>query len=219
MKQNNEKQIEEIVLETLCRVCKENKIYSYLIFSISLNNYILSSISTYKSIMSSNKENPFSRCNSKAEIIEILKTMKRNYPKDFSNDKKKQMMVMDYVNALIHYCLEIYICRNPLVKIEDIGSETFEESCKKIFGDDFKDETGTNHPQSIRDISSLNIERVKSAYNYLSSKGVIGDSTSLMDFVNQVLSTPRNQFEYDEEIEDGYDDDDDDKDAEWFLPF
>ena len=78
MKQNNEKQIEEIVLETLCRVCKENKIYSYLIFSISLNNYILSSISTYKSIMSSNKENPFSRCNAKAEIIEILKTMKRN---------------------------------------------------------------------------------------------------------------------------------------------
>ena len=66
----------------------------------------------------------------------------------------------------------------------------------------------------------FNIERVKSAYNYLSSKGVIGDSTSLMDFVNQVLSTPRNQFEYDEEIEDGYDDDDDDdKDAEWFLPF
>lgn len=90
MKQNNEKQIEEIVLETLCRVCKENKIYSYLIFSISLNNYILSSISTYKNIMLSNKENPFSRCNSKAEIIEILKTMKRNYPKDFSNDKKSR---------------------------------------------------------------------------------------------------------------------------------
>ena len=38
MKQNNEKQIEEIVFETLCRVCKENKIYSYLIFSISLKN-------------------------------------------------------------------------------------------------------------------------------------------------------------------------------------
>ena len=42
MKQNNEKPIEDIVFQTLCRVCKENKIYSYLICSISLNNYILS---------------------------------------------------------------------------------------------------------------------------------------------------------------------------------
>lgn len=64
--------------------------------------------------------------------------------------------------------------------------------------------------------SLINIERVKSEYNYLLSKGVIGDGTSLMDFVNQVLSTPRNQFEYDEDIEDEYDDD---EDSECFLPF
>ena len=219
MKQNNEKQIEEIVFETLCRVCKENKIYSYLICSVSLDNYILSSIRTYRNIMLYSQENPFAKCNSRSEIIELLKTMKRKYPNEFGDVKKKQMIVMDYVNALIHYCLEIYICKKHIVKIEDIGRETFEMSCKKIFGDDFKDETGVNNQQLQRDLSSLNIERVKSAYNYLSSKGVIGDSTSLMDFVNQVLSTPRNQFEYDEEIEDGYDDDDDDKDAEWFLPF
>ena len=216
MKQNNEKQIEEIVFETLCRVCKENKIYSYLICSVSLDNYILSSIRTYRNIMLYSQENPFAKCNSRSEIIELLKTMKRKYPNEFGDVKKKQMIVMDYVNALIHYCLEIYICKKHIVKIEDIGRETFEMSCKKIFGDDFKDETGVNNQQLQRDLSSLNIERVKSAYNYLSSKGVIGDSTSLMDFVNQVLSTPRNQFEYDEEIEDGYDDD---EDAECFLPF
>ena len=216
MKQNNEKPIEDIVFQTLCRVCKENKIYSYLICSISLNNYILSSISTYRNIMLSNKENPFSKCNSKTEFIELLKTMKRNYPKDFGDVRKKQMMVMDYVNALIHYCLERYICRNNLVKIEDIGSETFETSCKKIFGDNFKDETGVNQQQIKRDIASLDIERVKSEYNYLLSKGVIGDGTSLMDFVNQVLYTPINKFEYDEEIEDGYDDVEED---ECFLPF
>lgn len=44
---------------------------------------------------------------------------------------KKQMIVMDYVNALIHYCLEIYLCKKHIVKIEDIGRETFEMSCKK----------------------------------------------------------------------------------------
>lgn len=215
MKQNNEKQIEEIVFETLCRVCKENKIYSYLICSISLDNYILSSIRTYRNIMLYSQENPFAKCNSRSEIIELLKTMKRKYPNEFGDVKKKQMMVMDYVNALIHYCLEIYICKKHIVKIEDIGRETFEMSCKKIFGDDFKDETGVNNQQLQRDLSSLNIERVKSAYNHLSSKGIIGDSTSLMDFINQVLSTPRNQFEYDEDIEDEYDDEDD----ECFLPF
>ena len=47
MKQNNEKPIEDIVFQTLCRVCKENKIYSYLICSISLNNYILSNQCVY----------------------------------------------------------------------------------------------------------------------------------------------------------------------------
>lgn len=217
MKQNNEKQIEEIVFETLCRVCKENKIYSYLICSVSLDNYILSSIRTYRNIMLYSQENPFAKCNSRSEIIELLKTMKRKYPNEFGDVKKKQMVVMDYVNALIHYCLEIYICKKHIVKIEDIGRETFEMSCKKIFGDDFKDETGVNNQQLQRDLSSLNIERVKSAYDYLSSKGVIGDSTSLMDFVNQVLSTPRNQFECDAEIEDVYDDDD--EDTECFLPF
>ena len=214
MKQNNEKQIEEIVFQTLCRVCKENKIYSYLICSVSLDNYILSSIRTYRNIMLYSQENPFAKCNSRSEIIELLKTMKRKYPNEFGDVKKKQMVVMDYVNALIHYCLEIYICKKHIVKIEDIGRETFEMSCKKIFGDDFKDETGVNNQQLQRDLSSLNIERVKSAYDYLSSKGVIGDSTSLMDFVNQVLSTPRNQFECDaEEIEDVY------EDTECFLPF
>lgn len=214
MKQNNEKQIEEIVFETLCRVCKENKIYSYLICSVSLDNYILSSIRTYRNIMLYSQDNPFAKCNSRSEIIELLKTMKRKYPNEFGDVKKKQMVVMDYVNALIHYCLEIYICKKHIAKIEDIGRETFEMSCKKIFGDDFKDETGVNNQQLQRDLSSLNIERVKSAYDYLSSKGVIGDSTSLMDFVNQVLSTPRNQFECDaEEIEDVY------EDTECFLPF
>lgn len=214
MKQNNEKQIEEIVFETLCRVCKENKIYSYLICSVSLDNYILSSIRTYRNIMLYSQDNPFAKCNSRSEIIELLKTMKRKYPNEFGDVKKKQMVVMDYVNALIHYCLEIYICKKHIVKIEDIGRETFEMSCKKIFGDDFKDETGVNNQQLQRDLSSLNIERVKSAYDYLSSKGVIEDSTSLMDFVNQVLSTPRNQFECDaEEIEDVY------EDTECFLPF
>ena len=85
-----------------------------------------------------------------------------------------------------------------------------------IFGDDFKDETGVNNQQLQRDLSSLiNIERVKSEYNYLLSKGVIGDNTSLMDFVNQVLYTPINKFENDEEIEDGYDVEED----ECFLPF
>ena len=218
MKQNNEKPIEDIVFQTLCRVCKENKIYSYLICSVSLDNYILSSIRTYRNIMLYSQENPFAKCNSRSEIIELLKTMKHKYPNEFGDIKKKQMIVMDYVNALIHYCLEIYICKKHIVKIEDIGRETFEMSCKKIFGDDFKDETGVNNQQLQRDLSSLiNIERVKSEYNYLLSKGVIGDGTSLMDFVNQVLSTPRNQFEYDEEIEDGYDDDD--EDSECFLPF
>lgn len=160
------------------------------------------------------QDNPFAKCNSRSEIIELLKTMKRKYPNEFGDVKKKQMVVMDYVNALIHYCLEIYICKKHIAKIEDIGRETFEMSCKKIFGDDFKDETGVNNQQLQRDLSSLNIERVKSAYDYLSSKGVIGDSTSLMDFVNQVLSTPRNQFECDaEEIEDVY------EDTECFLPF
>ena len=217
MKQNNEKPIEDIVFQTLCRVCKENKIYSYLICSVSLDNYILSSIRTYRNIMLYSQDNPFAKCNSRSEIIELLKTMKRKYPNEFGDVKKKQMVVMDYVNALIHYCLEIYICKKHIVKIEDIGRETFEMSCKKIFGDDFKDETGVNNQQLQRDLSSLNIERVKSAYDYLSSKGVIGDSTSLMDFVNQVLSTPRNQFECDSEIEDVYDDDD--EDTECFLPF
>lgn len=215
MKQNKEKRIEDIVFQTLCRVCKENKIYSYLICSISLNNYILSSINTYRNIMLSNKENPFSSCNSKTEFIDLLKTMKRNYPKDFGDARKKQMMVMDYVNALIHYCLEFYICKNNIVKIEDIGSETFEKSCKIIFGEDFKDETGVNLPQTIRDISSLDVERVKSIYNNLLSNGIIKDNTSLEEYIDKILSVPRNPFEYGEDIEEEEEEDDD----ELFLPF
>ena len=158
------------------------------------------------------QENPFAKCNSRSEIIELLKTMKRKYPNEFGDVKKKQMVVMDYVNALIHYCLEIYICKKHIVKIEDIGRETFEMSCKKIFGDDFKDETGVNNQQLQRDLSSLNIERVKSIYNDLLSHDIVENNTSLNDFIEKLLSTPRNRFEYDEDIEDEYDDDDD-------LPF
>ena len=207
MKQNNEKPIEDIVFQTLCRVCKENKIYSYLICSVSLDNYILSSIRTYRNIMLYSQENPFAKCNSRSEIIELLKTMKRKYPNEFGDVKKKQMVVMDYVNALIHYCLEIYICKKHIVKIEDIGRETFEMSCKKIFGDDFKDETGVNNQQLQRDLSSLDIERVKSIYNDLLSHDIVENNTSINDFIEKLSSTPRNQFEYDEDIEDEYDDD------------
>ena len=122
MKQNNEKPIEDIVFQTLCRVCKENKIYSYLICSVSLDNYILSSIRTYRNIMLYSQENPFAKCNSRSEIIELLKTMKRKYPNEFGDVKKKQMIVMDYVNALIHYCLEIYICKKHIVKISKLAN-------------------------------------------------------------------------------------------------
>ena len=153
------------------------------------------------------QENPFAKCNSRSEIIELLKTMKRKYPNEFGDVKKKQMVVMDYVNALIHYCLEIYICKKHIVKIEDIGRETFEMSCKKIFGDDFKDETGVNNQQLQRDLSSLNIERVKSIYNDLLSHDIVENNTSINDFIEKLSSTPRNQFEYDEDIEDEYDDD------------
>lgn len=36
------------------------------------------------------QENPFAKCNSRSEIIELLKTMKRKYPNEFGDVKKSK---------------------------------------------------------------------------------------------------------------------------------
>lgn len=209
-------QIELLALKTLARTCKEKSIYPYIICSMCSSNKtivgsIISTLRTYKKIRDINSnDNPFMNCKTQEEIISALFSI-RHRSNTANTSKLKQFRVMDCVNNLIHSCLERTIKNGA--RVEDIGREAFENTCKKIFGDDFKDETGPTPSDVGNEGNFLELlERINHARG-----GTRGIDEPYNGFVRELIG---NQFsiasqdmtENDEEEYD-YDYDDDD------LPF
>ena len=136
--------IEHLVLKTLARTCKEKSIYPYIICSLCSSNStlvgrIISNIKSYSKIREINShDSPLVKCKTQDDVITKLYELRHRNGEE-SQTRATQFRVMDDVNNLLRCCLERTMKSG--INIEDIGREAFENTCKKIFGEGFKDET------------------------------------------------------------------------------
>lgn len=143
--------IEGTVLRKALRVLKEMNLFQYLICTYShsprsIISWVIKRIKRYNSIScASSSDNPFSSVDNYSDVVNILKKMERGH--DGTHEKVVQMTVMDCTNSLLHYCLERNLGKNGY-DIGKIGELIFNESCKELLGDGFKDLTDSS-PQQL----------------------------------------------------------------------
>lgn len=163
----DDKQLRELVYLSLTRVLKNHKIYYKFRCSVGYGKNALKrdmttalycslgSMHRYVQTARRNGESPFIRTSTKDDVIKVLCSCIDNgklEDGDYS-DAKIQERVTQLVNILIHYCVERLI--EDFSVVENIGRETFNMVCKKIFGDDFVDETEKDIPNHIKEMMKL----------------------------------------------------------------
>ena len=143
-------EIEELVFRTFMKHVKANKLYLPFRWSVNHNNAFRDIVhqisqrscdSYYNTVRNSCKVgSAFTQAKSVEDIINIMRDCNGGHKLEVAEDSKFQMEVMNMVNNLVHSCVEPYVGRNFEI-LEKIGSTVFEECCKALLGDSFKDMT------------------------------------------------------------------------------
>lgn len=171
----------DMVFRCLCRVLKNRKMYhKFRCFvgicnkpinhncDLTTNIYgILECMRPYV-ITAQETDNPFRHAYNKKGIFDILKASvgKENEitNENYKDVGKVQMRISQFLNMLLHCCVERTV--NSFSEIECIGRDTFEMVCKKIYGDDFVDETENCIPENVKRL--IDAER-----EYIENNGMV----------------------------------------------
>lgn len=99
--------------------------------------------------LSQTSENPFFYTTTIGSVIAVFEAMLGKHDTiDEWDDGKVQQRVTQLINTLIHCCVEKTI--TDFRQLEDIGRETFDMVCRKIFGNNFVDETEKELPDNVK---------------------------------------------------------------------
>lgn len=153
MENLNLENIRCITLKNTIRVLKNHKIYPLLRFAVGprINN-IYNDVPLKTGILRSRvhklmSKNPFSEANSYEGVLRVMRDIEKEHPMHMlrinngDNDQIYiQNFVMSTVNTILHYCVEMGV--KDITIMETLGRESFEMTCKAIFGEDFVDNTG-----------------------------------------------------------------------------
>lgn len=154
----SDRDLQILVFKYLCRVLKNRKIYHR--FRCFIGNggrpcIFYSSFRCMKPItavaLSQTSENPFFHATTIGSVIAVFEAMLGKYDSiDEWDNGKVQSRITQLINTLIHCCVEKTI--TDFRQLEDIGRETFDMVCRKIFGNNFVDETEKGLPDNIKKI-------------------------------------------------------------------
>jgi len=148
---NSNYDLEELVLKVFLKHVKANNLYIAFRWSVNHNNAYRDIIHALSSQMMkdsyrhsldrmSKLGSSFIYSSSIEEILTAMRNCNGGHKVNIVNDGKSQMIIMAMVNNLIHSCIEHAIIKD-IQRLEKLGSSVFEEVCKKLFGDAFKDMT------------------------------------------------------------------------------
>ena len=163
----SDRDLQILVFKYLCRVLKNRKIYHRFRCFIGNGESVISSTrrpciyGLYSSLecmkpivavaISQASENPFFRTTTIDGVIVAFEAMLGKYDTiDVWDDGQVQKRITQLINTLIHCCVEKAI--TDFRQLEDIGRETFNMVCRKIFGNNFVDETEKGLPDNIKKI-------------------------------------------------------------------
>jgi len=163
----SDRDLQILVFKYLCRVLKNRKIYHRFRCFIGNGEGVVSIIKRpcfydlYSSFqcmkpivnvaLSQASENSFYRVTTMGGVITVFEAMLGKYDTiDEWDNGQVQTRVTQLINTLIHCCVEKTV--KDFRQLEDIGRETFDMVCRKIFGNNFVDETEKELPDNIKKI-------------------------------------------------------------------
>ena len=165
----SDRDLQILVFKYLCRVLKNKKIYhkfrcfiGHDMIILSTNSHGMYKYNLYSTFpcmkpiadMASSmgtSENPFFNASTVEAVISVFEAMFGKYDTiDEWDDRKVQSRVTQLINTLMHCCVEKTV--KDFRQLEDIGRETFDMVCRKIFGSNFVDETEKELPDNIKKI-------------------------------------------------------------------
>ena len=187
----SDRDLQILVFKYLCRVLKNRKIYHRFRCFIGTGESLIP-YSLYYSFrcmkpiidvaLSQASENPFYRTTTMDDVIAAFEAMLGKYDTiDEWDDGKVQSRITQLINTLMHCCVEKTV--KDFRQLEDIGRETFDMVCKKIFGNNFVDETEKELPDNIKKI--LEAQRTFMENHDVDDPRRLSSNREFMNFLKQ----------------------------------
>jgi hypothetical protein len=200
--------VDFVTLKNLCRVLKNRKLFVNFRGTIGCNTMTFMSIGYLTPIVRSSnmfkcqyEHNPFKKCKDLKNILDVIASH-NHCPLNMDNEASIQNRIIGTTNMLLHVLVERSVNMN-IQLLEKIGEETFNITCKELFGNDFKDLTV---PEGVdMDIVRKINDRIRRGESIDLSPEEKKQMDKFMQFINQ-SRPPQHQMEFDE---DGFDDGED----------
>lgn len=179
--------LEEQMFKNIVRVLKEHKYYAMFMKIITYGtsspyNYLVELKSSRKiSSHFSNSNCMENLCNKMYQYINHEITI------DEKDARKLQTAIAQYVNTLLHECVEPYLTKH--INMEDLGRECFNTCCESIYGKGFKDETEGNSLDALR--SRL----IRDSLNYYDVREIDQLPISAVRKIQQILQSAECQMQ------------------------
>ena len=194
----SDRDLQILVFKYLCRVLKNRKIYHRFRCFIGNGEDVItstripciyglySSFQCMKPIihiaLSQASENPFFRATTIDGVIIAFEAMLGKHDTiDEWDNGQVQTRITQLINTLMHCCVEKTI--TDFHQLEDIGRETFDMVCRKIFGNNFVDETEKGLPDNIKKI--LEAQRMFMENHNVDDPRCLFGNREFMDFLKQ----------------------------------
>lgn len=187
----NKEDVKTLTFLNLLRVLKNKNLFCKVRASLAITSFSgqngISSIyfwlTPFRYIVGEQKENPFKSCMNHRNLLEVMDNFINENPriqKCDDEDAKLQIYITECINIILHSCLERFIGKDNMKMLEEIGQETFDMTCTKIFGEGFEDKTASMMPpqQQIFDV-----EAIKEMIKAKSPDSVNVDEASLNNFI------------------------------------
>jgi len=190
-----------VVLKKFIRVIKNRNLYS--LFRCTLGYDGRKSVDYRKFIYGGKKsvdygtfnhsfstiKSPFGAAYNCDEIVTAMRVLIKENGMQLAN---KQMIISNHINNLLHFCVEPY--ESSFEKLNEIGKEIFDITCKKIFGEDFVDETEQEPPSEMPPLKLLRryLEDASSVINANSFEDFINKRRGILSAYNSSLIDPQN---------------------------
>lgn len=181
--------LEEQMFKNIVRVLKEHKYYTMFMKivtygTLSPYNYLVELKSSRKiSSHFSNSNCMENLCNKMYQYINHEITI------DEKDARKLQTVIAQYVNTLLHECVEPYLTKH--INMEDLGRECFNRCCESIYGKGFKDETEGDSLDALR--SRL----IRDSLNYYNVSEIEQLPLDAVRKIQQILQSAEHQRQID----------------------
>lgn len=165
LSKDKKEDIKTLTFLNLMKVLKQKNMYPKFRASVAVTPYsgkngngissIYYDLKSFSYIIKRQGENPFMNCLNYKQLLEIIDNY-MNPPMVDNGDEQTitQIYITECINSILHSCLERHVGRDIKI-LEEIGQETFNITCKKLYGEGFEDKTASMMPPQAKQMQDM----------------------------------------------------------------